>query len=266
MEQHTIDYYDHPVFHPNRLRLKTPAMKRLGEEVHRWLWTGATGGLITGAARVGKTTALLALASQLKTRGGVTIPSYYVSIPQRDQRTILHVFRQLCLSTKLRITQGDRADHLSDRFVHYIADKAIDADCRYAVLIVDEMQHLYPNQLNPFAELYDKLLLLDITLTVIFVGNDQECWHLVEQIKHPKYSHIHGRFFTQGIEFLGLTSKDQVQGCLSQYDELCHPDKGSAYTKYFLPDPFKKGWRLESLSEDIWRVFHSYQHTYHIKS
>ncbi len=52
MEQSNHDYYDHPVFNPNRLRLKTEAMKKLNEDIHRWLWTGATGGLITGGARV----------------------------------------------------------------------------------------------------------------------------------------------------------------------------------------------------------------------
>lgn len=261
-----IDYYNHPVFQPQELKLKTLAMKKISEEIHRWLWTGATGGLITGASRVGKTTALLALTSELRTRGKTPIPVYYISIPQRDQRTILSVFRQLCWSVDLRVTQRDRADHLSDRYVHYIADRAVEKDSRTAVLIVDEMQHLYPTQFNPFAELYDKLLLLGITLMVIFVGNDQECCKLIEQIQKPQYAHIHGRFFTQGISFLGLTSKNQVQRCLRQYDKLRYPINGPTYTGYFLAEAVGKGWGFESLAEDTWQIFRSYQKTYHIES
>lgn len=266
MGQPHIDYYDHPVFHPNRLRLETPAMKRIGEEVHRWLWTGATGGAIIGAARVGKTTALRALVSQLRTRGNEPIPSHYVTIPNRDQRTILSIFRQLCLSAKLRVTPRDRADHLADRFVYYIADRAVEADCQYAVLVVDEMQRLWPAQFNPFAELYDKLSLLDINLTVLFVGNDQECQHLFEQIEQPAYAHIRGRFFTHSTAFPGLTTKEQMKGCLAQYDHLRYPADGPTYTAYFLPDAVQDGWRLTVLSGAMWRVFREYQKNYHITS
>ena len=266
MEQSNYDYYDHPVFNPNRLRLKTEAMKKLNEDIHRWLWTGATGGLITGRARVGKTTALLELTNELYTRGKVAVPAYYVSIPNRDTKTIVSVFRQLCWSANLRVKHRDRADHLADRYVHFVVDKAVKTGCSNAVLIVDEMQRLVANQLNAFAELYDKLLLLDVSLTVIFVGNDPECWHLVDEIENSQYAHIHGRFFTQGLSIQGLTSKAQVQSCLSQYDKLCYPQNGPSYTEYFLPDATKKGWRLSSLSNDIWRIFSSYKKNYQIDS
>lgn len=266
MEKPSFDYYDHPVFNPKRLHLQTTAITKLGEELHRWLWTGATGGVITGQARVGKTTALRTLASQLYTRGKVPIPVYYISMPSRDQRTILSVFRQLCWSVNLRTDRNDRADHLSDRFVHYLADKAVEARCQQAVLFVDEMQRLWPNQFNAFAEVYDKLLLFDIALTVIFVGNDQECQRLIEQVEQPEYAHIHGRFFTQGLSFRGLTSKKEVKTCLSQYDNLRYPSNGPTYTGYFLPAAVKKGWRLATLSGDVWRIFHEYQSKFHIES
>jgi len=266
MKQPAHDYYDHPVFHPNRLRLKTEAMKKLNEDLHRWLWTGATGGLITGGARVGKTTALLELSNRLYTRAKVAVPAYYVSVPDRDQRTIVSVFRHLCWSANLRVKRNDRADHLADRYVHFIVDKAVETGCSNAVLIVDEMQRLVASQLNAFAELYDKLLLLDVSLTVIFVGNDPECWRLIEQIETSQYAHIHGRFFTQGLSIQGLTSKAQVQSCLNQYDKLHYPENGPAYTEYFLPEAAKNGWRLSSLSSDIWRVFSSYKKDYQVES
>ena len=69
------------------------------------------------------------------------------------------------------------------------------------------MQRLRPAQFNPFAELYDKLSLLDISLTTIFVGNDVESDHLLVEVEQPEYAHIRGRFFNHGATFLGLTSK-----------------------------------------------------------
>lgn len=266
MPQTKIDYYDHPIFNPNQLHLVTPAMKRIKEEMTRWLWTGATGGLITGAARVGKTRALLSLTKSLQTRGKVSIPVYYLSIPQRDQHTIMSIYRQICFSVGIRDKRRDSADHLADRFVHYLADKAVEANCRSAVLIVDEMQHLSPRQFNPFAELYDKLQLLDIALTTVFVGNDIESDRLIETIEQPRYAHIHGRFFRQGSKFLGLVSEKEVRHCLAQYDQLRYPAKGPTYTAFFLPKEVRKGWRLASLSTEIWRVFRDYQKNYKIPS
>ena len=266
MEHPNMDFFDHPVFIPHHLHLETAAMKKIADDLHQWLWTGTTGGVIIGASRVGKTTALQALTTKLYTRGGVAIPTYYVSMPPRDRMTIATVFRQLCYSNDLLVKQYDRADHLAERFINYIADRSTKMDCQQAVLFVDEMQRLWPAQFNAFAELYDKLLLLDIYLAVIFVGNDQECNQLFEEIEKPNYSHIHGRFFTQRASFRGLTSNVQVKTCLSQYDRLRYPADGPTYTGYFLPNDEKKGWRLSSLSSDIWRVFHDYQRSYHIDS
>lgn len=266
MAQPNIDYYDHPVFHQRRLFLKTPAMKKLQEDIQRWLWTGATGGLITGTSRVGKTTALVSMISELYTRGKVRIPVYYISIPPRDQHTMMSVFRLICFTHNLRVTNHDRADHLSDRIVHYILDKSVEENCEYAVLFVDEMQRLWPSQFNPFAELYDKLSLLDISLTTIFVGNDVESEKLLMKVEKPEYAHIHGRFFNQGASFLGLTTKKEVHDCLKQYDQLRYPENGPSYTAYFLPKEVANGWQLTNLTDDIWRIYHEYKKTYKIKS
>lgn len=265
----TPAYYEHPVFDPLRLHLHTPAMTRLADEAHRWLWTGITGGLIYGAARTGKTTAVDGLAAQLHTRGNVKIPVYRISVPRRDQSTVMSIYRHLCWSVHLRESPRDRADHLSERLIHYIADRAVEAECQQAVLVVDEMQRLHVEQFDAFAELYDNLKRFEnppVLLTTLFVGNDPECWDLVEHIQQPRYSHIRGRFFTQGIEFLGLTSIKEVEHCLAQYDTLRYPADGPTYTENFLPDAFIKGWRLASWSSDIWRVFRSYQQSYHIRS
>jgi hypothetical protein len=260
------NYYDHPVFHPDRLRLKTPALAKLQEDLTRMLWTGSTGGLITGPVRVGKTTATRWISTELCTRDGISIPCYYISVPPRDRRTVLSVFRHLCWSVGLRAANHDRADHLSDRFVHYITDQAAARGCRSAVLIVDEMQRLTPLQFGPFAELHDRLRLLDILLTVFFVGNAQESSDLIEEIEQPHNAHIYGRFFTQRSSFLGLTNKRAVKSCLSQYDRLKYPDDGPTYTEHFLPEAVRGGWKFASLAGDLWSEFRGYQRAYHIES
>lgn len=266
MTTHRHDYYDHPLFHPKQLVLETPAMKQLKDELNRCLWTGATGAVVLGQSRAGKSTAAKLLCKQLVTRGKVKIPAYYTSTPLRDQNTILSVFRQLCWRANLRVTNQDRADHLSNRFMHYIIDSVDIQKCEQVVLFVDEMQRLSLNQFNAYAEIYDNLSELNALLTVIFIGNDQESSSILSSIENPNYAHIRGRFFTHRMRFNGLKSKDDINECLKQYDTLRFPDDGPTYTEFFLPDDVRKGWRLSSLSGDIWRVFHSYQKNYQIPS
>ncbi|MCU7858880.1 MAG: ATP-binding protein [Candidatus Thiodiazotropha sp. (ex Lucinoma kastoroae)] len=247
-----IAYFDHPMFHLNHLTLQTLAMKKLEAELLQLLWNDGTGALLFGHSRVGKTWALKYLAPQLKTRWNDLVPNYYVSIPPRDQGTILSVLRNICYSHQIREVSHDRADHLSDRIVHFIADRAEESNCDTALLIVDEFQRLRLPQLEVFAELHDHCLALGITLVVLFVGHDPECWTLVEAIEQPVSAHIYGRFFTEGIEFKGLTSQKEVQHCLSEFDRLHYPEDGPSYAEYFT----EPGWKFSSLSRDLWRVYH----------
>lgn len=251
MTQQPIDYYNHPLFHQKRLVLMTPAMGTLKNDLLRLLWNDGTGAFLYGMSRVGKTRALEILVPQLKTRSGISIPHYYLEIPPRDQGTIMSIFRNICFNYGLRETSRDRADHLADRIVHFVADKAEESGCEEALLVVDEFQRLNLFQLEAFEELHDKCLRLDINLIVLFVGIDPECLTLVSQIEKPKNAHIRGRFFTEGIEFKGLTSQKDVAACLAEYDRLRYPEKGLTYAEFFT----KKGWKLKSLSRDLWRVY-----------
>ncbi len=259
MISHTVPpkpgFYEHPVFTSNRLRINTPAIEQLRQDINGWIWRGVTGAVVLGPARAGKTTAIDWLTQCIVTRGGDQVPVLRVSIPRRDISTIMSVFRHLCWDAGLEVGNRDRADHLADRVSFFIADQAAKAGVSQAVLIVDEMQRLRARQFDAFAEIYDKLRTLDIYLMVVFVGNDQESSTLLEQVNSPEYAHIYGRFFTQRRTFKGLTSEADVRYCLSQYDRLHYPDDGPTYTEYFVPKSFSKGWRLTSLSPVLWKGF-----------
>jgi AAA domain len=260
------NYYDHPVFHPLNLSLDTPMMASLLDEVTRWMWNGATGGMVYGAARIGKTTALSRIATQLQARSGQLIPVFYVSIPGRDQKTITSVLRHLCDSAKLAYSSRAVSDQLSHMFLHHMLDVTKIAECSNALLIVDEMQRLNAAQFDVFAEMYDQLRLLNISLTVLFSGNDPECFRVVDTLGPQKHAHIVGRFFLQSIHFKGLCSAESVRLCLGQYDTLRFPESGPTYTEYFLKEEFKKGWRLEGLAADLWRIFSEYKKGYKLDS
>lgn len=261
------DYFDHPVFHPaTRLHLQTPMQKTLADTLLRWLWTGASGGVIMGRSRVGKTHAIQQLAPQLKNRAGQVVPALYFAIPMRDRRTVASIFRHLCWSVDLPVRPQDTADLLAERFVHFMADRAAAAHSDQAFLFVDEMQRLSLDQFNAFAEIHDALLQVDVTSTVVFIGNEQECQSAIEHVQDDRYAHIRGRFFTHGLTMFGLQSMEDVRACLTQYDQLHFPEHGPSYTAYFLPDLWRKGWRARSLDRPLWMGFSDYQRKFGIPS
>lgn len=209
-----------------------------------------------GASQVGKTTALVTLREGLITRDHRRVPTFYVSIPDRDTKTITSVLRALCHSAQLPLTGREVADTLSDRFVHVLVDTVHEHQVNVVVLMIDEVQRLHMSQFNVFAELSDKLRLLGIDLLVLFVGNDSECDPMLERVHSPQYAHIFGRFFRQTSSFQGLQSAKEVSQVLDQYDTLRHPSQGGpTYTEWALPEAVANGWQFAELSHDLWRCY-----------
>lgn len=267
MTSYTALDYDHPVLQPWKLVLDTPAMTQLRHDLNQWLWTGIPGAVVAGPARVGKTTAIERVFWNMVDRSNRPVPVFRVSIPLRDQSTMVSVYRQLCFSANLKVLRRDTADQLADRFIHYVSDAMHEADVVQAALVVDECQRLTPRQFNAFAELYDKLRLNDRILLIVFVGNDTETWSLLDGMDPSYFAHLHGRFFRIRRNYRGIASAEEVKYCLAQYDRLRHPPKtGPTFVAHYLPDAVNNGFRLASAASLFWRVFRGFQKQYRFDS
>lgn len=258
---------NHPVLCPLNPVISTPAMLDLENQLTQWLWTGATGAVIAGASRSGKTTSFDEICSRLRARNGRSIPVLRMTMPLRDQKTVLSVYRQLCWAAGLNISGRHTADELAVRYLHLISDVMAEHGLEQALLVVDECQRLSPLQFNVFAELYDRLRSIQKTLMTVFVGNDPETWRLIDGMDSDQYAHIHGRFFLHRRAFSGIQSAKEVSYCLAQYDALRYPEKsGRTYVEAFLPQAVAAGFRLASASNLFWRVFRGYQQRFKIGS
>lgn len=258
---------DHPLYHPLKLQIQTPAVSQLLEILLQWLWTGSTGGFIEGLPRTGKTTAIKMLRPLLHTRQGWPIPSHVFSAPPRDRGTIQSLYRNLCISADITINKEKNGitDVYLESFYHYLIDRALESQSDQLVLFVDETQRLNINQLEVFAELLDLMAQNGILLSVICTGNDTECDQLLEALKGHLRRHILGRFFTRRTTFKGIENRKDLATCLKEYDTLRHPPvNGPTYTEACLPEAFSNGFRLHHLSKDIWSIYWDYQNRYQI--
>ena len=250
---------DHPLYNPLAYEFETPAITSLHEKLLRWVWLGETGGLISGDARVGKSTAIRYLSNKIYNRQNQTLPTHFFTVPKRDRHTTRAIFCNLCLSAGLKVNKASTSDSLQDDFFSYLLEKFVEFNCFQCLLFVDEAQRLSLEQFEAFSELYDNFVALKLNLIVIFIANKDKFQPILNAIEandtENDESHIYGRFFTEQTEFKGICSKADLSLCLKQYDTLRYPDQGPSFTQFFLPDDFTKGWRLEKIADVYWRCF-----------
>jgi len=260
MDFSTDVHEDLPPLAPMNPTLQTPPMCQLEQRLTQWLWTGASGAVVTGAARVGKTTALDILVPKVFDRYQRPVPVFRVSIPRRDRPSIVSACRQLCVAVGLRVSDRDTADRLAETYLHYMADTAEQFGVGQLVLVVDECQRLTPDQFDVFAELYDRLRRINRWLLTVFVGNDLETRMLIERMDSDSYAHIRGRFFLNRWTFPGLRSVQDVRDCLAQYDTIRHPlDTDRSLVQGTLPEALSTDFRLATEAGLLWRVFRDQQ-------
>ncbi|MCK2147555.1 ATP-binding protein [Marinobacter alexandrii] len=257
---------EHPLLQPKGVHFETPAFARLVDALTEWLWSGSTGGVVVGAPRIGKSWAARSLTDHLKLRNGRPVPVFYTSIVDRDTKTIAEVSRRACIDHQLPITARATADRLSEQFLSHVCDVQMEAGVRTAVLIVDEFDHLTPRQFNAFAELFNRIDQLHRTLVTVFIGNKAEAFRLLARMDGDEYRRIRGRFFKRFSEYHGIQTREELKTLMAQYDVLRFPDNGPTYCAHFLPEAVNAGWRLASLSKDLWREYAQIAKEYQLTS
>lgn len=246
---------EHPLLGLKAVQFETPAFQELVRTLTEWLWCGATGGFVVGAPRVGKSWAARSLTGQLKQRDGRPVPVFYMSMVDRDTKTIAEVSRRACIDQQLPIPGRANADRMSEQFLTHVCDVQLEAGVRNAVLIVDEFDHMTPRQFNAFAELFNRLDQLHRTIMIVFIGNKAEALKLLDSMTGDIYKRIRGRFFKRYSEYFGIRNRAELEGLMRQYDTLRYPKNGPTYCAAFLPKAVNGGWRLAGLSRDLWRVY-----------
>ena len=248
---------------PNKFIVDTPQMHELSETIHRWHLNGATGGIVLGANRIGKTFAMNKIKNNICGRNGKKISTHYTSIPQRDIGTIAGVLRIIAYSVGLKIKSTTPADIIANDLIHYIGESASCSENPHSsILFVDEMQRIRPKQFEVFAELYDGLNNFDIQLTTIFIGNYIATDQLLEKMKdEPQYELIRGRLFLNVYQYFGIRKYEELRKCLKYIDENYLFTDGNSYIDDFLSKHNnQKDWKLEDIAGNIWNV---YQNQFH---
>lgn len=244
----------HPIFDTANFTIVTPEMESLQETIIEWTRICATGGFISGSYRIGKTRAIRAIADCITNHEGEKVHAVKVTVPARDKSTVANIFRILARSMGLKAKVRSNADEMADLVLHSLCELASFNSSRQVVLFVDEMHRLSINQIEAFAEIHDLMSEAGFNSCIIFIGNSETSRPLLQQIKSRKYELIRGRFFTRRHDFNGITNRENLIACLSQFD-LTKTDDGLTVTQCFVSAKLGLNWKLSTIGPLIWSIF-----------
>lgn len=235
--------------------IPTPMAKAMQTRLEQWLHCGATGGLILGAERLGKTRSARALGKQLYNRSGQPIHVFQMHYGKRDQQSIRAVHAKV--ATALGFYVGSRnSDKLCGDTTQRLAEASLSNDARQVVLVVDEAQFLSIDQIGAFAEIHNSVVDKQGNCVVFFIANRNQFQETASALLLLKNKYLVDRFFLHLDYFHGIRTEQELAACLAGYD-ACHvsqsPDKTAI--EYYCPKLAQEGWRLSSLASAYWKQF-----------
>lgn len=210
--------------------------------------------MLAGRKRFGKTSGIRFFAAQLKQEfPGLADPAVFICPPY--ERFSGEFFTDLLEALHADATKGRKADKRG-RIVDLIRSQAAKSQLPVFVIFVDEAQNLLERHYKWLIWFSNILSRKGVDLVIALVGQD-ELFSIRQSFLQGRQKGIIGRFMTVTAEFHGIKSESQMRSCLECYDTESEYPAGSgwSFTKYYFPAAFSSGWRLSSLTNDLWATF-----------
>lgn len=241
----------HPI-ETGQYLLGTNEIDRMGEVVYRWIENRAPGGIIYGKPRMGKTRAILYLMKALPDEFGLRTPVFLIKCRQYKQPNENIFFEDLLKDVGHGIVYSGSKSKKRERLTNFLLEQADLSGQTRIIMFFDDAQRLFELQYGWLMDIYNELDLNGISLTALLIGQEELRFQRSAFIKTKK-SQIVGRFMVHEYEFSGVKTVKELKTCLSCYDKYSEypAESGWSFTRYFMPDAFKHGFKLENCCDDL---------------
>lgn len=244
--------YSHILLSQN-FRLRTPALVAVVQNACFKVLMRKTGVVFTGESRIGKTSCCEALVDEIPRRFSnvyvFMVPATNVDTNNQSYSSIVHQMLDLeGIAPGSRRTFIQRQSMLIERLL----SRAADANAQQIVLLIDELQRLSVGDFNQLADIYNRLRSSKVILTVISFAMPSIKGKVAQFLRNED-RHIIGRFLSDIRPMYGVATSKQLADILMLYDES-HAWSGLeiSLTNDILPKAYSGGFRISSLSEQIW--------------
>lgn len=241
----------HPVETGDYL-IDTIAINEIADSIFNWIQLRIPGGIVYGAPRLGKTRAI----KYIKNVFDYKYPNQWLnlSILTRKRKTPNEdkFFEFFLKDVAHELFSIGRSYAKRDRLTNFLLDKGNKTIRNQIVLFIDDAQRLTNIEYEWLMDIYNELDSFGITLTTLLFGQTEIAQRRNLYLTTDKQ--IVGRFMIHEVRFFGVRSPEELEYLLSSYDSVTEFPEGSncSYTRFFFPQGFDKGYRLESEKNNIW--------------
>jgi type II secretory pathway predicted ATPase ExeA len=233
----------HPLLQQHGFTFKAPPLVEFVDAFSRLVINGELSMLCYGEPRAGKTTARRFLQERFfESKKMVVVSAIIVrDVSTRESRSLLwrELLRGKSQDANLLTTRP------YDTLFNMLCVEADVLKTRKVLLILDEAQNLSVDNLAKLKKLVDELIEHKLSPFVLLVAQP-EVLARSARLKAHNYEDLIDRFFTRVYRFRGVKIRE-IPGVLRLFDsEIWPKDSGISYTAHFLPEPWRKGWRLEN--------------------
>ncbi|MDI3391192.1 hypothetical protein QLG10_01970 [Pseudomonas sp. V98_8] len=243
-------FEEHPLNHQDYL-LPTDSISFAWGELDKVLRRRSGGFIMWGYSRIGKSSAITYLMCQAQAK----YKGLYAALMDGTMKTYISerdFFSTLCES--LGCATGGAAVECRRRAIKTLVSRGGRNVKRLFLLFIDEPQKWTDIHMQWICEVYDKLEENNIRLITVLVGQPA-LTSFRETYIERKNIVIVDRLMKSAIQFRGIQSPDQLRYVLSGYDTLAHDVPEWPFTRFFFPEAFASGFRLEQYYEPIWDGF-----------
>lgn len=272
-ETNDKSYSDRPFiqdgFHPvetGRYLLPTNEIVRMYNAVKRWLDNRSPGAIVYGRPRIGKTNAITFLINYLKQQLGESLPVFHILCDQHNKANENTFFENILRDIGHGLQLNGNSNAKRDRLVKFLLLQGEMSGHNRIILFFDDAQRLFEIQYGWLMDIYNLLNRYGISLTVILVGQE-ELIHQKNAFIQAKKAQIIGRFMVHEYKFNGIKNITDIKTCLQGYDVVSEfpQSSGWSFTRYFFPEAFSAGTRMENCAEDLFSIYSSLRQEYGIK-
>ncbi len=237
-------------FVSNEFNIATSAIIELQNKILKWVADGTPGAIVYGRPRIGKTRAILYIASVLKAKYGRDLPIYVLNATE-------HIPKNKFFYSELLKTVGHpefdkgTVSMLKERLLNSLFTSACNTKYRKIILFIDEAYNFSEKDFKWLMDIYNNLNLKDIHLYVFLIGSD-ELLARKHALVMAKQHQIVGRFMVEECHFHGIQSAKELSICLYNYDNpLEIAGEQVILTKKFFPEAYADGRQFSADAEII---------------
>ncbi len=245
----------HPLRNPIELVINTPMMDVIIKHIKEVIFDYDSGICLLGGHRIGKSTAMYQIVKLLNRDERLPVYCHYLSADKIEVSSVRQMYRAFCYQENIKVKRTADGLEIRDLLIYRLLDCMILSGGKQIVLLIDELQRLNTDQLDALASLHDIFRRIGVNLCIVFVGNTAPSAKLIKATDKEENRLIFGRFFDYQKVIYGIRNKNELEQCLSQFDQLRWPADGPTYTHYFLHEDAPKNWKLASLTNLIWDVY-----------